>query len=107
MALRPPSLPFQRFRPVAGDSALEAELAGEKAAALGRLARAMERSLARLSATPPGTPGRDAAVRAAAEDVWLFLVQREVCGFTDQGPVIEHYGVPAEVMARVGERRGD
>jgi len=102
MALRPPSQPFSRFESFTGASALERELAGEKAAALGRLARAMEQALMAYGQAAAGE--RETRLRAAAEAVWEFFVQREVLGFTDQKPVIAHYRIPPEVLARLGER---
>jgi hypothetical protein len=30
------------------------------------------------------------------------MVQREACGMRDPRPVLRHYGVPAEVYARMG-----
>jgi hypothetical protein len=34
--------------------------------------------------------------------VFALIVQRELCGLRDQDDVLRHYGVTAEVMARVG-----
>ena len=48
--------------------------------------------------------GRDAALKAAADAVWGFLVQREVMGLRDRNAVIAHYNIPREVLARLGAR---
>ena len=102
MALRPPSQPFSRFESFTGASALDRELAGEKAAALGRLARVMEQALTAYAEAAPLE--RDDRLKAAAEATWEFFVQREVLGFTDQKAVIAHFRIPPEVLARLGER---
>ena len=41
-------------------------------------------------------------VAKAAREVWAFFVQRELCGLRDQKDVIRHYGIPNEVLARLG-----
>lgn len=88
-----------------GASALEHELQGERASALGRAGRAVEAALARLADPELEQQlGRDALVREAAEAVWMFFVQREVLGLRDQGAVIRHYAIPKAVLARLGAR---
>ena len=47
---------------------------------------------------------RPAALKAAADAVWSLFVQREICGQRDQKPVIEIYGIPKDVLARLGAR---
>jgi hypothetical protein len=39
-----------------------------------------------------------------ADAVWGFLVQREVIGLRDRAQVIAQYGIPREVLARIGAR---
>jgi len=41
-------------------------------------------------------------VRKAAREVWAFFVQRELCGLRDQKQVIRDYGIPGEVIVRLG-----
>ena len=41
-------------------------------------------------------------VKAAARQVWAFLVQRELCGLRDQKQIIKDYGIPGEVIVRLG-----
>ena len=48
--------------------------------------------------------GRAAVLKAAADAVWGFLVQREVMGLRDRAQVIAQYGIPREVLARLGAR---
>jgi len=93
--------------PAAG---LDYEIAQEKAAALGRLGRALEAALQALAefdaAHPTGGPAehdaRSALVAAAGHVLWQFIVQREACGLRDGGMVMRMYKVPAEVQARMG-----
>jgi hypothetical protein len=100
------------LRPSGGQSrtgpfvALDYEIAQERASALGRLGRALETALAALSDYDRSRGERDAARRQLVQDasdaLWCFMVQREACGMHDPRPVLRHYGVPAEVYARMG-----
>ena len=85
-----------------GASALKRALAGEAAANLGRLGGAVERALARLREASNAT--REEAEYGCAEAVWLYFVQREACGLPRHEAVIEAYGIPASVLAKVGAR---
>jgi hypothetical protein len=89
-----------------GYEALDYELAQEKAAALGRLGRRLERTLAALAACPRTADGdratRDRLVDQAGYALWLFVVQREACGLNDSARMMRTYGVPKEVYARMG-----
>jgi hypothetical protein len=86
--------------------ALDYEIAQEKAAALGRLGRALEAALHALADYQGDRDQRDAArnrlVQDASDALWCFMVQREACGLRDPRPVIRDYRVPAEVYARMG-----
>lgn len=86
-----------------GDAVLRHELMEEQAASLGRAGRKVEAALAALSAHPGGE-GRGAVLKAAADATWAFLVQREVMGFRDRNAVVAQYGIPREVMVRLGAR---
>ena len=86
-----------------GEAVLRHELMEEQAQSLGRAGRKVETALAAL-AEHPGGEGRSAAVKAAADAVWGFLVQREVMGLRDRAQVIAQYGIPREVLARIGAR---
>jgi hypothetical protein len=102
MSLRLPG-GLSRTAPIA---ALDYEIAQERASALGRLGRALEAALAALSDYDNRNGERDAArarlVQDASDALWYFMVQREACGLHDPRPVLRHYGVPAEVYARMG-----
>jgi len=84
------------------DAGLQTELMAEKAASLGRAGKRVEKTLAVLrDASPDDHP---AALKEAADAVWSLFVQREICGQRDQKPVIEIYGIPRQVLARLGAR---
>ncbi len=84
-------------------AAIEAEVAEEKAASLGRAGAHVERALAALAAGADG-PDRDALLKAAREAVWGLFVQREVMGQRDHAAVIAHHGIPKEVLLGLGAR---
>jgi hypothetical protein len=79
-------------------SALEAELAGEGANALGRLGKAVAQAMAALNETPDD----EVALKAAADAVWRYFVQREVMGLKDHRPAIRDYAIPQRVLKRLG-----
>lgn len=84
---------------------LEADVLAEKASSLGHHGRLVEQALAALRAfdAAPGDPDeRLKLVRRAAREVWSFFVQREVCGLRDQKQIIRDYGIPGEVLVRLG-----
>jgi hypothetical protein len=89
-----------------GYATLEHEIAQEKASALGRLGRQLEATLAALAACPRTTNSdrkiRDSLVEQAGYALWLFVVQREACGLNDSAQMMQDYGVPKEVRARMG-----
>jgi hypothetical protein len=85
---------------------LEADMLAEKASSLGHHGRLVEKAMADLrafDAQPGGDPSdRLKLVRKAAREVWSFLVQRELCGLRDQKQIVRDYGIPGEVLARLG-----
>lgn len=89
-----------------GYATLEYEIAEERASALGRLGRRLEAALTALAACPRTANSdrkiRDALVKQAGYALWLFVVQREACGLRKIDHVIQVYGVPNEVVARMG-----
>lgn len=93
------------LRPDQGINLLESELLAEKASSLGHHGRLVEAALALLrqhDAVGGSAEERLVLVKRAAREVWAFFVQRELCGFRDQRDVIAHYGIPPEVIARLG-----
>lgn len=105
MSLRPPS----RYATDAsgagassGFSALDHEIAGEKAAALGRAGERVEKTLRSLAATPADSPDRARALKDAADAVYAYFIQRELCGVRRHHDAIAQYAIPGEVLARLG-----
>jgi hypothetical protein len=80
------------------------EILAEKAAALGKAGEKARVTLARLSEHPNGAVGRDAALKAAAEAVHAYFIQRELCGFRRHEAIIREYEIPRAVLARLGAR---
>ena len=89
-----------------GYATLEYEIAQEKASALGRLGRRLEAALTALAACPRTATRdrkiRDGLIEQAGFALWLFVVQREACGLNDSAQMMQDYGVPSEVYARMG-----
>ncbi|HEY4171111.1 MAG TPA: DUF6665 family protein [Reyranella sp.] len=86
----------------AADVALRAELVSEQAASLGRVGRKAEAALAALKAHEGD--GRAEVLKAAADAVWCFFVQREVLGLRDRAQIVADYQIPREVLVRLGVR---
>ena len=53
---------------------------------------------------PATTTSRAALVRAAAEAVYAYFVQRELCGLRRHDDVIREYGIPREVLVQAGAK---
>jgi hypothetical protein len=102
-SLRMPQTFLKQLGVETGDAVFRHELLEEQALSLGRAGRKVEASLAALAAHEGGE-GRAALVKAAADAVWGFLVQREVLGLRDRNTVVAQFGIPREVMARIGAR---
>jgi hypothetical protein len=79
--------------------AVEAEIRGEKAAALGDAARRVEAALAALR---EGGDERERLLEDASDAVWGFLIQREMMGLRDREDIIAYYDIPREVLNRTG-----
>ena len=84
---------------------LNYEFAEEKAVALGRMGRALEKALAKLKefdaahprsgASTSAQQARRTLVMEAGYALWMFVVPREACGLRD-------YNVPGEVQQSMG-----
>src|SRR5690606_1996335 len=111
MSLRAPDLAARLRRLDFDFNPIEGEIVAEKASSLGHHGRLVEQALAALrgyDAAPTGDgEARGALVAKAAREVWAFFVQRELCGLRDQKEIIRFYGIPNEVLVRLGavERR--
>lgn len=102
-SLRMPQSLIRRLRPETGEAVLRYELMEEQASSLGRAGKKVETTLAALR-EHPGGEGRAQALKAAADAVWAFFVQREVMGLRDRAYIVAHYGIPREVLNRLGAR---
>jgi hypothetical protein len=88
------------------------EFRQERAAALGRLGRALEGSLAALArfdadhsqavSAAECRQVRASLVAEASRALWHFAVQREACGLRDLRYVLRDYRMPREVAGRMG-----
>ena len=102
MAVRAPkTTAFSRVQAAEAKSPLESEIAAEKAAALGRAGRAVERALDRLRARDEETAREDLLIDAA-EAVQGYFMIRELNGFRDQREIVRAFGIPREVLNRIG-----
>lgn len=106
MSLRAPDIAAKLRRLDLEFDPIAAEIVGEKASSLGHHGRLVEKALTALRQFD-AAPGGDARVRRelvgkAAREVWAFFVQRELCGLRDQKEVIRFYGIPSEVLVRLG-----
>ena len=81
---------------------LQYDMLAEKAASLGHHGRLVEKSVAALREFEGDAEARLALVKQAARHVWAYFVQREACGMRDHSHVINDYGIPSEVLARLG-----
>jgi hypothetical protein len=91
-----------------GFNVLEYELLSERASSLGRNGLKVETALAALSAWDAdrhSAAQREALVNDAADAVWAFFIQREICGLRNGRDVIQRYQIPNEVIAKVGSVR--
>lgn len=100
-----------RFHQVPVD-VLGYEIAEERAAALGRMGRALEQALTRLMEFDAVHPRSDAPASArqarrtllseTGHALWMLVVQREACGLRDSRTVMRTYNVPGEVQQVMG-----
>ncbi|MEP9389530.1 DUF6665 family protein [Mesorhizobium sp. KR9-304] len=80
------------------------EILAEKAAALGKAGEKARLALAKLREAPPGTEGRETALKVAADAVHAYFIQRELCGFRRHDGIVREYEIPRAVLARLGAR---
>jgi len=101
-SLRMPQSLIKRLGVETGEAVLRYELLQEQAASLGLAGRKVEKALAALREHEG--EGRAEVLKAAADAVWGFLVQREIMGLRDRTAIVAEYGIPREVMNRIGAR---
>src|SRR3954467_5963196 len=105
MSVRPTQSSRQSFSAEGGVNVLEYELMSERASSLGRNGLKVESALAALKAWNPdrhSAEQRETLVNVASDAVWALFVQREICGLRNNKDIIQRYGIPGEVLARVG-----
>jgi hypothetical protein len=111
MAVRLPQSLSTGLQRETGWSVLDYELREQKAQTLGTLSSQVEQALAALQAFDAGTDRSDwderrrALLEEAADRVWAFMIQREVCGFRNWDAFVKDYSIPREVLSRVGQVR--
>lgn len=100
MSVRPPSIYSGRQESTL--NVLEYELLAEKAAALGRAGERVSIALARLDAHEADAEQRRILLKAAADAVYAYFIQRELCGLRRHDDAIRDYAIPREVLVRLG-----
>ena len=111
MAVRPPQSLASSLTREARWNVLEYEILQQKAETLGTLGRRVEQALAALRAFEAEVEKvdrdarRSALLDEAAERVWAFMIQRGLYGLRYWEAVVRDYGIPREVLNRVGQCR--
>ena len=100
MALRLPGQGGVRLQ--TGLDTLDYELAGEMASSLGRTGDRVAKAMAALHAHDARDAERVPLVKAAAEAVHAYFIQCELIGLRRHQDAIRDYGIPPEVLARLG-----
>lgn len=84
--------------------ALDYEVAQEKATSLGHAGRVVAERMTALRAFEGEKADRIPLLKAAADAVWAYFIQRELCGLRRHDDAIREYGIPREVLVRLGAR---
>jgi hypothetical protein len=92
---------IRMVRPEAGTTAIDHEIAAERASSLGAAEARVVKSLQALAASTT----REAALDDARDAVWSYFVQRELVGFRRHTDVIRDLNIPGEVLAGLGAIR--
>ena len=104
MTLRPPAQYSTSGKAEALSNLLDYEIAAEKAASLGRAGRRVEMVLTQLRTFGGEAADRRSLVKEAAEAVYAYFIQRELCGMRRHHDVIREYQIPNEVLVRLGAK---
>ena len=80
------------------------EILAEKAATLGKAGEKARIALARLKEHPRESDGREALLKAAAQAVHAYFIQRELCGLRRHESIIREYEIPKAVLVRLGAK---
>ena len=92
-------------KPEAGTTALEHEIAAERASSLGTAEKRVIAAMAALA--DDGAGDAQLRLQQARNAVWAYFVQRELLGFRRHTDVIRELDIPPRVLAGLGavERR--
>jgi hypothetical protein len=104
MSIRPPDLSKLQRSAEANLDAIGQEILAEKAASLGNAGRKVGAAMEELTRRGEDARSDPALVKAAAEAVYAYFVQRELCGMRRHDDVIRHHSIPKEVLARLGAK---
>ena len=91
-----------RQRLASGTDGIAQEIMAETAGSLGHQGRMVEKTVAALREFKGADEDRQSLVRSAAKAVYAYFVQREACGMRNHRDVIQFYGIPGEVLVRLG-----
>ncbi|WP_378949436.1 DUF6665 family protein [Mesorhizobium sp. ANAO-SY3R2] len=100
MSVRPPTIYSNRQEQTL--NVLEYEFLAEKAAALGRAGERVGETLTRLNVHTGDAEQRRVLLKAAADAVYAYFIQRELCGYRRHDDAIREFAIPREVLARLG-----
>lgn len=104
MTVRPPSQFTAANLRDSLQLALDYEVAQEKASSLGHAGRVVAQKMAALRAFEGDKADRIPLLKDAAEAVWKYFIQRELCGLRRHDDAIREYAIPREVLVRLGAR---
>jgi hypothetical protein len=90
---------IRMVRPQSGTTALEHEIAAERASSLGAAEQRVVKAIAELDADGSDHESR---LHHAQQVVWAYFVQRELLGFKRHGDVIQELKIPPQVLASLG-----
>ncbi|WP_269930648.1 DUF6665 family protein [Aminobacter sp. HY435] len=99
-SVRPPSILSTRSEQAF--NVLEYELLAEKAVALGRSGERVAAALGKLNEHKGEAGERRVLLKAAADAVYAYFIQRELCGLRRHDDAIRDYAIPGEVLVRLG-----
>jgi hypothetical protein len=85
-----------------GVDTLDHEMAEEMAISLGRAGERVAKAMAAYREAMADPDKRPAFLKDAARAVHAYFIQRELCGLRRHDDAIRHYGIPPEVLARLG-----
>lgn len=104
MTVRPPAQFNAANLPDSLRMALDYEVAQEKASSLGHAGRVVAERMAALRAFEGEKADRTLLLKAAADAVWAYFIQRELCGLRRHDDAVREYGIPREVLVRLGAK---